>query len=990
MKQNLLLTLSIVLTFSGCTHPASLLRRHEFKTLTDYVDPFIGTGGHGHTFPGATLPFGMVQLSPDTRLEGWDGCGGYHYFDSIIYGFTHTHLSGTGIPDYADILFMPTTGIPVLDNGTNTGFKKGYASYFSHRNEEARPGYYKVKLDDDTILAELTATNRVGFHRYTFPKTDEANIIVDLVHRDKVLDSWIKVTGNNEIEGFRRSSSWASDQRLYFVARFSRPFKSFGLASGDTIQQGKAEVHGRHIKAFFRFTSGGNDPVLVKVALSAVSQEGARKNLEAELPGWNFDFTAKQADSTWEKELGKIQVEGGTNEQKVTFYTALYHAFIQPNLYMDVDSNYLGRDFKIHKASDFANYTVFSLWDTYRAAHPLYTLVQQRRTADFINTFLVQYQQGGSLPMWELSANETWCMIGYHSIPVIVDAYEKKLVHTDSSELLQAMLASANNDRLGLKYYREKGYIPADMEGESVSKTLEYAFDDWCIANYARLTRKKDVASEFMQRAQYYKNVFDPSTGFMRAKRNETWYTPFDPREVNSNYTEANAWQYSFYVPQDINTLIDLIGGRNSFEARLDSLFTITSKTTGRNQSDITGMIGQYAHGNEPSHHVSYLYNYVGKPWKTQQMVRKIMDELYTPTPEGLCGNDDCGQMSAWYIMSALGFYPVQPGSGIYVIGSPLFARITIRLENGNTFVIKADQNSSTNNYIRSAILNGNPWNKSWISHADIAKGGEIEFVMGPQPGQQWGTEPGDCPQSRITENLIEPVPYMTGSGKSFTGKTEIKLRDLDSSACIHFTLNGKTPGAKSPVYKNPLPLSKNTILKAVSINKNGTASKTVSAEFFMAPQGRTIRLLSGYSPQYAAGGDNALIDCLRGSDSYQCGDWQGFEGDDVHAIVDLSKETLIKHVSLSCLQSMEKWIFFPVEVSFSISTDGTHFTPAGQATSGIKPSQPGTVMKEIGVPVNRKARYIEVAAKNMGVCPSWHPGAGSKAWIFADEVLIK
>ena len=633
--------------------------------LTGFVDPFIGTGGHGHTYPGATLPFGMVQVSPDTRLTGWDGCSAYHYSDSVVYGFSHTHLSGTGCSDYGDVLLMPTVGAVRLLRGDGTDPESGYCSRFSHRNEEAAPGYYRMKLDNGGVIVELTATKRAALHRYIFPKSDRANVVIDLAHRDPVIDSRVKIVSDTEIDGYRRSRAWADDQRVYFVARFSKPFASYGVARNDTVMSGAGEASGTNVKAYVTFATEADEPVLVKVGISAVDIEGARKNLRAEIPGWDFDRVRADADGVWNAALGKITVKGGTRDQRVTFYTALYHAMLAPNLFMDADGRYRGRDLAIHEAEDFTNHTVFSLWDTYRAEHPLFTIIEPERTVDFIKTFLAQYEQGGLLPVWELAANETNCMIGYHAVPVIVDAYIKGIRGFDAREALEAMKRSAGADSRGLEAYRELGYIPSDTEGESVSKTLEYAYDDWCIAQMARALGKEEDYATYIRRAQSYKNLFDPSTGFMRAKINGGWLAPFDPAEVNFNYTEANAWQYSFYVPQDVRGLIGLMGGGERFAARLDSLFTVSPKTTGTELPDVSGLIGQYAHGNEPSHHMAYLYNFAGRPWKTQERVRSIMDGLYHAGRDGLCGNEDCGQMSAWYVLSALGFYPVTPGTDV-------------------------------------------------------------------------------------------------------------------------------------------------------------------------------------------------------------------------------------------------------------------------------------------------------------------------------------
>lgn len=700
------------------------------KNYTQYVDPFIGTGGHGHTFPGATVPFGMVQLSPDTRLTGWDGCSGYHYSDNRIYGFTHTHLSGTGCSDYGDILLMPTVGTPQLSN-------LQYSSTFKKENEKASAGYYSVVLDKPNVKVELTATNRTGLHKYTFPASKQANVIVDLTHRDLVKRGHVRASGNNELSGVRVSSEWAKNQILYFVIQFSKPFKKHGN-------------QGTLLKSYVQFETTEGEVIYARVGISAVSVEGARKNLETEQPDFDFEKVKQQAEAAWNKELSKIEVEGNDEHALRTFYTALYHCMIAPSTYMDVDGQYRGRDFKVHKADGFQYYTVFSLWDTYRALHPLLTIIDKQRTSDFVNTFIKEYEQGGRLPVWELSSCETWCMIGYHAVPVIYEAIAKGVTGFDANKAFDAMKFSAMEDRKGLKSYKANGYIKYLDAGENVSRTLEYAYDDWCIAMTAKHLGKEDDYRYFIQRAQNYKNLFDSTTGFMRP-RQDSFMAPFDPYKVDHNYTEGNAWQYSFYVPQDITGQMNLLGGKAKLAAFLDTLFTTSSNLTGHKQPDISGMIGQYVHGNEPSHQIAYEYNYAAQPWKTQAMVRRILNEMYTDKTDGLSGNEDCGQMSAWYVLSALGFYPVCPGSNQYAIGSPLFSKATIHLENGKDFTISALNNDAANVYIQRADWNGLPYNKSYITFEDLTKGGTLQFTMGSQPNQSWGSAAGDIPVTEIT-----------------------------------------------------------------------------------------------------------------------------------------------------------------------------------------------------------------------------------------------
>lgn len=735
------------------------------KDFSAYVNPLIGTGGHGHTFPGATLPFGMVQLSPDTRLTGWDGCSGYHYSDKKIYGFSHTHLSGTGCSDYGDILLMPTVGKVQLSN-------KKYSSAFKKEDEKASAGYYSVFLEKPKINVELSATTRTGIHKYAFPKSSSSNIILDLTHRDFARQGEINITGN-EISGMRVSRMWAGNQILYFVIQFSKPFLKSGIVKAGVVNRKSKHRTGCLLKAFVSFETEEGEVIYVRVGISAVSIEGARKNLETEQADFDFEKTKRNAEATWNKELGKIEVEDDDVQNKITFYTALYHCMIAPNTYQDVDGKYRGRDFNVHESNGYTYHTVFSLWDTYRALHPLLTIIDRKRTSDFVNTFITQYKQGGLLPVWELSANETFCMIGYHAVPVIADAYLKGIDGIDPQQALLAMRNSAETDEKGLRaikqprsfltlislyrykkgmsQYFKNGFIKNSFMSGSVAKTLEFAYDDWCIAQMAKAIDSSSVYEKFIKRATNYKNVFDPSTRFMRARTNRGFVAGFDPFKASLTvYCEANAWQYSSYVPQDVSGLIKLYDGRESFGKFLDSLFTAPSKLNGNFKADISGMIGQYAHGNEPSHHAAYLYDYTGQAWKTQSMLRRIMNEMYSDKPDGLSGNEDCGQMSAWYVFSALGFYPVCPGSNHYAIGSPLFNKAIIHLENGKSFTIEADNNTAKNVYIYSAKLNGANYTKSYLLNDDLKSGGILQLQMSNEPNKNWGSSEADVPVTKI------------------------------------------------------------------------------------------------------------------------------------------------------------------------------------------------------------------------------------------------
>jgi putative alpha-1,2-mannosidase len=854
LRNVLALTLLLVIT---STASAQKVQKKKEKDYAQVVDPFIGTGGHGHTYPGAVVPFGMVQLSPDTRLTGWDACSGYHYTDTVVYGFSHTHLSGTGDLDYCDVLFMPTTGEPQFKN-------TDYRSGFKKKNEEATPGYYKTLLDKYNISVELTATTRVGVHRYNFPSTPNANIIIDLQHRDEVLDSWIEVVNDHEIRGFRKSGSWAADQQVYFYAKFSKPFKTYGIASNDQLQQGKNKLEGNNIKMYLQFDNPGE--VIAKVGISAVSTEGALKNLDTEVPDFDFKKVQKAAKATWNTELNKIQVEGGAPTvaqatqaaqtdlrvnavpnapkgkrpfipdyvkiKQTIFYTALYHTMLAPNVYNDVDGQYRGLDQKIHTAQGFNYYTVFSLWDTYRAEHPLLTLIDKKRTLDFIKTFLAMYEQGGLLPMWPLASNETFAMIGNHSIPVIVDAYAKGIRDFDVAKVFTAMKAAVNRNQFGLDNYRNHGVVLADTIDLSVSKTLEYAYDDWCIAQMAKMLDKPQDYTEYIQRAQYWKNAYNNQNGFMQARVNGGWISPFEPTEVNRNYTEGNAWQYAFFVPQDTENLMAWMGGKQVFEAKLDELFTTTSKLSGNAVPDVTGLIGQYAHGNEPSHHMAYLYNFTDSPDKTQFYIDRILSEEYSEKPDGLAGNEDCGQMSAWYVMSSLGIYNIAPGQNEFQIGIPQFDKAVIYLENGKKFTITNSGAgiSRANTYLQGMSLAKKSYSKLYLNYTDIADGGEFEVFTGKLANKMF-TQDLEKPVSKITDNLIVANPYIIAPSKTFKQPFNIQIKSADADAKIYYTLDGSTPSANAILYSQPVNISANTTVKAIAIS-NGKSSFVDEANF--------------------------------------------------------------------------------------------------------------------------------------------------------------
>jgi putative alpha-1,2-mannosidase len=723
------------------------------QDYTDFVNPFIGTGGHGHTYPGAVVPNGMIQPSPDTRIYQWDACSGYYYNDSTINGFSHTHLSGTGCGDYGDVLLMPTVGKQDYHAMGSESQQMAYASAFSHQNETAQPGYYSVVLDRYNVKAELTATKRAAIHRYTFPQSDESGFILDLdysLQRQKNEEMELEVISDTEICGRKKTVYWAFDQYINFYAKFSKPFTYTMVTDSMALDEGGPLLP--TAKVLLHFNTKAGEEVYVKVGISAVDIDGARKNVEAEIPEWDFNGVRKAACASWNDYLAKIDIDTDNKDQKTMFYTALYHTGMQPNLFTDVDGRYLGMDLKAHQGSvNEPMYTVFSLWDTFRAYHPLMTIIDPDLNEAFIRSLIQKQREGGVFPMWELAGNYTGTMIGYHAVPVIVDAYMKGYHNFDVNEAYKACLRVAEYDTAGIKcpplvlphlmpqakYWKNKiGYVPCDKDNEAVAKALEYAYNDWCISAFAESLGDAANHEKYAKFAEGYKTYFDPSTRFMRGLDSKgNWRTPFNPRSSthrNDDYCEGTAWQWTWFVPHQIDGLVELMGGREGFISKLDSLFTVSSVLEGENTSaDISGLIGQYAHGNEPSHHIIHMYNYVGQPYRTQELVDSVLQTLYFNDPDGLSGNEDCGQMSAWYILNAMGFYQVCPGKPVYSIGRPLFNKATVNLKDGKKFTVIAKNNSRENKYIQSMVLNGKPLDEPFFTHRDIVDGGTLELTMG-------------------------------------------------------------------------------------------------------------------------------------------------------------------------------------------------------------------------------------------------------------------
>jgi len=806
-------------------------QQNKEKKPIDYVDVFIGTKSPGHTYPGATLPFGMVQLSPDTQNSyvDWAACAGYEYSDSSILGFSHTHLSGTGIPELSDILFMPFTGDTQFTPGSEDDPDSGYRSRFSHATEKASPGYYSVVLEDDTIKAELSATKRTGIHRYTFPQSSNTSILIDIAHRDPVMESSFEIISETEIAGYRRSKAWAGDQRQYFVAKFSKPIISYEVEENGILKQASSYT-GNKIIAILNFDASGAT-VIAEVGLSAVSIENARKNLAAETSNFNFDKVVEDAKSTWSKALEKIEVEDDNEDKKTIFYTALYHSLLTPNLYSDIDGKYRGMDGNIHQSTDFNNYHVFSLWDTFRALHPLLTIVEPEITRDLVVSLQHKHEQSGELPMWELASNDTRCMIGYHAVSIMADAYIKGITDIDAEKVLEAMVQSAKINRRGINYYATLGFVPTNKSSQSVSKTLEYAYDDWCIAQMAQKIGNDAVYEEFSKRARFFENLYDKETTFMRPRfSNRTWMKDFDPTKVgatyNFNFTEGNSYQYSLFVPHDIQTVINSVGGDLAFDSWLDHLFN-QEEIEEEGDSDVSGLIGQYAHGNEPSHHMAYLYNFSGKPWKTQTRIHQILNEMYSSKPDGLIGNEDCGQMSAWYVLSAMGFYSVTPGSTEYVIGSPSFKKVTLHLDNGNDFIIEGKKASSENIYIQNTHLNGEAYEKTFITHQDIVQGGTLSFQMDSTPNKNWAISKEARPSSDTYK--VVSIPYLQSDFTTFISSKTIDLRTDTKDATLYYTTDGSSPTIESTKYDKPFLIYKSTTLKVKAFKEGLLSSYTTS-----------------------------------------------------------------------------------------------------------------------------------------------------------------
>jgi predicted alpha-1,2-mannosidase len=965
------------------------------ESPVNLVNTFVGTGGHGHTFPGATAPFGMIQLSPDTRHEGWDGCSGYHYADSVIYGFSHTHLSGTGVPDYCDLLIVPQSG---KEAKIVPGYQdpKGFGSKFTHQSEKATPGYYEVFLEDEGIKAQMTASERAGIHQYTFTREkDKKFILIDFDHRDDLIFAEYILDETKHIHGQRISKSWAEEQHFYFDLEFSiEPLK---------IKRIKNKYGHKLLIEFPRETKR----LQIAIGISQVDEAGALKNRKAELDGFNFSKTRGHSRIKWQKELSKIRISSEDREKSSIFYTALYHCFIAPNLASDVDGRYRGHDQKIHELpKGDHHYTVFSLWDTYRTLHPLFTLIQPERTQEFIRTMLRIFDQRNDLPVWELASCETECMIGYHSVSAIADAYLKGYNNFDTTKALNAMVYTSKLDEYAKKEFATQGFISSDQEAESVSKTLEYAYDDFCISQMALKMGRIDIFQEYNKRSLNFVNLFDPSTKFMRARRGAQWFGPFNPIEVNFNYTEANSWQYSLYAPHNVPVLASLMGGKDSLERWLDRLFTAESNLIGRHQVDITGLIGQYAHGNEPSHHMAYLYNYTNASEKTQFYVDKILNELYTIEPDGLSGNEDCGQMSAWYVMSALGLYPTAPGNTNYQIGRPLFKKAQIKLPNKKRLSIEAPNNSASAKYVKEVSFNTSKVSETEIDHNEIKNGGLLLFEMSEVPSSTFKTtqsqdEKGVMDQPLHAPLVFVPTPFISTEQRVFEDSIAIEIGCIQLRnkriQSLYYAINDG-PWVE---YQDAFVLKETSIvsIQAIETPSDSRAksrfnkSPIVKSVFNKRDPNISLELQTLYANQYAASGPNTLIDGVRGGADFRTGDWQGYFGKDLNAIVTFEQVRELTSIGLSCIRDIKSWIFFPEKIGISYSLDGINYTKLPdltytEATTDDYEPKIRTCVQRLKQPV--KVKNIKYTVYNPGKCPSWHLGSGNDSWIFMDEFLYE
>lgn len=967
------------------------------KLLLQKVDPMIGTDGIGHTFPGATTPFGLVQLSPSTDFKGWNWCSGYHYSDTVLKGFAHTHVSGAGLAGLGDILMMPTSGDVQLLPGSDDDPDSGYRSRFSHERESASPGYYQVLLDDYNIDVELTASARVGFHRYRFNDGGRGNVIFDPTHNimESVTASKLEIVSDQVVRGFKQSSGEGGDRTVYFYAHCSKPFVASDISTENSLSAGSVS-----------FDTYKGESIEIKVGISHVSAEGAEANYKMEASKISFDEALDCAKDLWIDKLSKIEFKGYSESQNRVFYTALYHSFISPNLISDVTGEYKVEGVKYH--SDELQYSTFSTWDTYRALNPLFSIIEHRSTADFVNSLVKRHSlHKVELPVWELVGHDNICMIGYNAVAPMAEAVLKNIDGIDNQSVLDAVVAASNDltkhspnyDVNGMEEYLLLNYVPGDINC-SVSKTVEQNYYDWSIAKVAEKLGDSDLAAQYYRRSLGYRKLYNPETQYLSPKfRTGKWrgMSSSSWNDYVGNYVSGNIWGYSAYVPHDTEGWIKLLGGEDRLAEWLDKVIADTTKIGGDQHLDISGFIGKYGHGDEPSQHIPYLYNFAKQPWKTQYLVRQVMDQLYSDSPDGLINNEDLGQMSAWYIFSSLGFYPVNPSSGDYIIGSPLVDRATINLENGKTFKIRTENNSSSNRYIQSVKFNGTAYPYSYITHDMIMEGGDLLVVMGSKPNKSWGSDSNYTPRSLTTsegeDSVIPFTPYDQISGYTFEQSHEVDLNCLTNDAVIYYTLDGTVPSEKSSVYRSPILLDKSTLVKAVAITEEKNKSFIFEQNYYKA---KKIDLdinsvkFSEYPHSFGETDGSMLFDGEVGSLHFGDGKWSGWKKDTVTISIDLGEELSISGVNLGYLNHNKVWIFQPKSITVIIPQEGEDYISSKDIL--LSKSMEGSRLnrREYFSFKDIVSRYVTVQVICHNKIPSWHAAAGEKPLLFLDELMIE
>ncbi|SHJ77261.1 alpha-1,2-mannosidase, putative [Arenibacter nanhaiticus] len=1006
--RNIMIMLGLILLVFSCTKTKK--QSKEVLALTQYVDPMIGTDAHGHTFPGATTPYGMVQLSPSNDFKDWDWCSGYHYSDTIIKGFAHNHISGAGLSGLGDILIMPTMGKNTTYAGSDAEVDTSYRSRFTHKSEKAYAGYYGVSLEDYKIDVALTATTRSGFHKYTFNQEGVTDIVIDPTHAlmEKAMETSISKVSDTEVLGYKKVNMGGDKFRfMYFSAKFSKPFKKFSITNNDIVVN-ETSLTAAKAKALVSFTVEKGEELEIVVTLSPTGYDGVEKNYLAEAKGKTFDTALDEAVSTWNQELNKIQLDEVVSDtKKRTFYTAMYHAFIGPNIISDVDGQYVVEGKKLH--SKHVQYSNFSTWDTYRALNPLLTIISQERTAAIVNSMVSRDTEANvGQPVWELFGFDNSCMIGYTTASVIGDAVLKDIPGIDHEQAYASMRGAAFDltkhsavyDVSGLEDYINYGYVTSET-GSSVSKTTEYNYHDFVISEVAKKLGKDADAQLFKRRSIGYRNLFDPSSGYLLPKYSNGDVNLMDLSiwdELVTNYVSGNIWAYSAYTPQDMEGAIRLHGGKEKYAAWLDGVFTDTTQLGGVQHVDISGFIGKYGHGDEPGHHMPYLYNFVGQPWKTQKYVHEVISTMYSDRPDGMVNNEDLGQMSAWYIFSTLGFYPLSPSSLQYQLGAPYFEKASIHLENGNSFVVSAENLSEENIYVQSVLLNGKTYDKNFIYHKDIIKGGSIVFTMGPKPNKKWGASDESTAVGKLNESTVKiPViaalaPFDTNERAFFADKHLVKLKSNESDASIYYTLDGSTPTQKSSLYIAPITVTSDAVLKAIAVKEGLNPSKVyekplVKSVFPSLKKGYPKVDMVNPDTAYGKGDGSTLFDEVFGSSSYGDGKWTGIKGN-IELYLNLGEKVALNGISLGVLTDVGSWIFPAKTISVYGGNSKDNLTLIAQKEILYTEDLPKEVVRHT-LALKGSYRWLRIKITPFGNAPEWHGASGQKVWLFIDEINV-